>query len=82
MHEAFGVQTNVHYWDIVEVPGLSTRTHLKQCLHMPPEEASATPQADEHDRPEVLGAAEGGTRDRPSPAKGAPDLTISTAVPI
>jgi chemotaxis protein MotB len=55
MHEAFGVQTKVHFSGIVEVPGLSTRTHLKQSLHIPPEEASATPQADEHDRQEALG---------------------------
>jgi chemotaxis protein MotB len=56
MHDAFGVQTNVRYSGIIEVPGLPTRTHLKQALHIPPEEASATPQADEHDRQQAFGA--------------------------
>jgi chemotaxis protein MotB len=56
MHDAFGVQTDVRLAGIIEVPGLSTRTKLKQAQHIPPEEASATPQQDEHDRHEALGA--------------------------
>src|SRR5580693_2352592 len=55
MRDAFGVQTNVRYSGIIEVPGLPTRPKLKQAEHIPPEEASAPPQADEHDRQEALG---------------------------
>jgi chemotaxis protein MotB len=55
MRDAFGVQTNVRYSGIIEVPGLPTRPKLKQAEHIPPEEASATPQADEHDRLEAHG---------------------------
>jgi chemotaxis protein MotB len=55
MRDAFGVQTNVRYSGIIEVPGLPTRPKLKQAEHIPPEEASATPQADEHDRQAALG---------------------------
>jgi chemotaxis protein MotB len=55
MRDAFGVQTNVRYSGIIEVPGLPTRPKLKQSQHIPPEEASATPQQDEHDRAEARG---------------------------
>jgi chemotaxis protein MotB len=55
MRDAFGVQTNVRYAGIIEVPGLPTRPKLKQAQHIPPEEASATPQQDEHDREEARG---------------------------
>src|ERR1700680_1793885 len=55
MHDAFGVQTDVRYSGIIEVQGLSTRSKLKQAQHIPPEEASATPQEDEHDHHEVPG---------------------------
>jgi chemotaxis protein MotB len=55
MHDAFGVQSNVRYLGIVEVSGLPTRRNLKQAQHIPPEQASATPQPDEHDRQEALG---------------------------
>src|ERR1700676_1703038 len=55
MRDAFGVQTAVRYSGIIEVPGLPTRPRLKQAEHIPPEEASATPQQDEHDRQEALG---------------------------
>jgi Membrane MotB of proton-channel complex MotA/MotB len=55
MRDAFGVQTNVRYSGIIEVPGLPTRPKLKQAEHIPPEEASATPQAQEHDRQEAKG---------------------------
>ena len=34
MHDAFGVQTDVHLSGIVEVSGLSTRTNLKQSQHI------------------------------------------------
>src|SRR6202051_469142 len=56
MRDAFGVQTNVRYSGIIEVPGLPTRPKLKNAAHVPPEEASATPQQDEHDRRETNGA--------------------------
>jgi chemotaxis protein MotB len=56
MRDAFGVQPIPTYSaGITEVQGLSTRSHLKQALHIPPEQASATPQANEHDRNEVPG---------------------------
>jgi chemotaxis protein MotB len=56
MRDAFGTQTAVRYSGIIEVPGLPTRPKLKQAQHIPPEEASATPQQDEHDRQEANGA--------------------------
>jgi chemotaxis protein MotB len=56
MRDAFGVQTAVRYSGIIEVPGLPTRPKLKQAEHIPPEEASATPQQDEHERQEAEGA--------------------------
>jgi chemotaxis protein MotB len=56
MRDAFGVQTAVRYSGIIEVPGLPTRPKLKQAEHIPPEEASATPQQDEHARQEAEGA--------------------------
>ena len=55
MRDAFGVQTAVRYSGIIEVPGLPTRPKLKQAEHIPPEEASATPQVDEHDRQSAVG---------------------------
>jgi chemotaxis protein MotB len=55
MQEAFGTQTQVRLAGIVEVPGLPTRPSLKQTKRIPPEEASATPQQDEHDRQDVPG---------------------------
>jgi chemotaxis protein MotB len=55
MQDAFGVQNNVRYSGLIEVSGLPTRQTLKQARHIPPEEASATPQQDEHDRREALG---------------------------
>jgi chemotaxis protein MotB len=55
MHDAFGVQTVVRLPGIVEVPGLPTRPHLKESRHIPPEEASATPHQDEHDRLDAPG---------------------------
>src|ERR1700753_2828387 len=54
--EAFGVQQNVRYAGIIEVPGLPTRPKLKDAAHISPEEASATPPPDEHDRQRAIGA--------------------------
>jgi chemotaxis protein MotB len=56
MRDAFGVQQNVRYSGIIEVPGLPTRPKLKNSAHIPPEEASATPTPDEHDRQRAIGA--------------------------
>jgi chemotaxis protein MotB len=56
MRDAFGVQQNVRYSGIIEVPGLPTRPKLKNAAHIPPEEASATPTPDEHDRNRAIGA--------------------------
>ncbi len=50
MRDAFGVQQNVRYSGIIEVPGLPTRPRLKNASHIPPEEASATPTPDERER--------------------------------
>ncbi len=56
MRDAFGVQQNVRYSGIIEVPGLPTRPKLKNSAHIPPEEASANPTPDEHDRQRSTGA--------------------------
>jgi chemotaxis protein MotB len=56
MRDAFGVQQNVRYSGIIEVPGLPTRPKLKNSAHIPPEEASANPTPDEHDRQRAIGA--------------------------
>jgi chemotaxis protein MotB len=56
MRDAFGVQQNVRYSGVIEVPGLPTRPKLKNAAHIPPEEASATPTPDEHDRSRAVGA--------------------------
>ncbi|RAI40958.1 OmpA/MotB family protein [Rhodoplanes roseus] len=50
MRDAFGVQSAIRYSGIVEVPGLPTRPKLKNAANIPPEEASATPSPDQHDR--------------------------------
>src|ERR1700756_3462519 len=55
MRDAFGVQTNVRFSGIIEVQGLPTRPKLKNAAHIQPEEASATPERDEHDRQEAAG---------------------------
>jgi chemotaxis protein MotB len=49
MRDAFGVQTQTRYSGIVEVPGLPTRTALKNVDNIPPEEAAqvATPTSKE-----------------------------------
>ena len=56
MRDAFGVQSSVRYSGVIEVPGLPTRPKLKNAAHIPPEEASATPTPDEHDRKRTTGA--------------------------
>jgi chemotaxis protein MotB len=56
MRDAFGVQPNVRYSGIIEVPGLPTRPRLKNAAHIPPEEASATPTVDERDRNRTNGS--------------------------
>ena len=55
MRDAFGVQQNVRYSGVIEVPGLPTRPKLKNSAHIPPEEASATPTPDEHERQRTMG---------------------------
>ncbi len=56
MRDAFGVQNNVRYSGIIEVDGLPTRPKLKNAAHIQPEDASATPTPDEHDRNRDYGA--------------------------
>jgi chemotaxis protein MotB len=56
MRDAFGVQNNVRYSGIIEVPGLPTRPKLKNAAHIDPQDASATPTPDEQDRTRELGA--------------------------
>src|SRR5207342_1813446 len=56
MRDAFGVQQNVRYSGIIEVPGLPTRPKLRNSAHIPPEEASATPTPEDHDRKRSNGA--------------------------
>ena len=56
MRDAFGVQDKVRYSGIIEVLGLPTRPKLKNAAHIPPEEASANPTPDEHDRNRNYGA--------------------------
>ena len=46
----------MRYSGIIEVPGLPTRPKLKNSAHIPPEEASANPTPDEHDRNRSMGA--------------------------
>ena len=50
MREAFGVQNNVRYSGIIEIPGLPTRPKLKSAANIPPEQASHTPSPNEHER--------------------------------
>jgi len=56
MRDAFGVQQNVRFSGIIEVPGLPTRPKLKNAAHIPPEEASPTPTPDDRDREKMVGA--------------------------
>ncbi|MGZ5803649.1 MAG: flagellar motor protein MotB [Xanthobacteraceae bacterium] len=55
MRDAFGVQNSVRYSGIVEVGGLPTRPKLKNAAHIPPEEASANPSPEAHDRDRTTG---------------------------
>jgi len=50
MRDAFGVQNNVRYSGIIEIPGLPTRPKLKNVEHIPPEEATGNPAPEPHDR--------------------------------
>src|SRR5204862_485800 len=54
--EAFGVQDRIRYSGVIEVMGLPTRPKLKNTAHITPDEASATPTPDEHDRNKSFGA--------------------------
>ncbi|CAL8970471.1 Motility protein B [Rhodoplanes serenus] len=56
MRDAFGVQHIVRYSGIIEASGLPTRPKLKNAAHIPPEEASANPTPDQHDRNRAAGA--------------------------
>src|SRR5437879_8614537 len=56
MRDAFGVQQNVRYSGIIEIPGLPTRPKLKNAGRIPPEEASATPTPEAHGRDRASGA--------------------------
>src|SRR5262249_5906407 len=56
MRDALAVQQAVRYSGIIEIPGLPTRPKLKNAAHISPEEASATPTPDEHDRNQSIGA--------------------------
>src|SRR3954471_12976635 len=55
MRDAFGVQNNVRYSGIIEVAGLPTRPKLKNAEHIPPEEATANPSPEAHDRDRASG---------------------------
>jgi chemotaxis protein MotB len=56
MRDAFGVQQQVRYSGIIEVPGLPTRSKLKSAAHIPPDQASATPTEDQNNRNHSVGA--------------------------
>jgi chemotaxis protein MotB len=56
MREAFGVQDRIRYSGVIEVLGLPTRPRLKNAAHITPDEASATPTPDDHDRNKEFGA--------------------------
>ena len=56
MRDAFGVQDKVRYSGIIEILGLPTRPKLKNVANIPPDEASATPSPDEHDKQRNYGA--------------------------
>jgi chemotaxis protein MotB len=56
MRDAFGVQDKVRYSGIIEVMGLPTRPRLKNAAHIDPQDASATPAPNEHDRQRNNGA--------------------------
>jgi chemotaxis protein MotB len=56
MREAFGTQDRIRYSGIIEVMGLPTRPKLKNAANIQPEESSATPTPDQHDRNRNFGA--------------------------
>ena len=47
MREAFGVQTKARYSGVIEVDGVSLRSHIKNAAHISPEDSSVTPTPDE-----------------------------------
>src|ERR1700680_527090 len=55
MRDAFGVQDKVRYSGVIEVPGLPTRPKLKNAAPIAPEDASATPTANERGRQQAYG---------------------------
>src|ERR1700752_5513826 len=48
MRDAFGVQTEARYSGIIETDGVPTRPKLKNTDHIPPEESSNTPSANDN----------------------------------
>src|SRR5262245_25750660 len=55
MRDAFGVQNQVRYSGIIEVPGLPTRPKLKNVDNVPPEDSSQVTTPDEKDRQRETG---------------------------
>jgi chemotaxis protein MotB len=55
MRDAFGVQDKVRYSGVIEIPGLPTRPKLKNAAPVTPDEASATPTADQRGDKQVQG---------------------------
>jgi chemotaxis protein MotB len=56
MRDAFGVQNQVRYSGIIEIPGLPTRPRLKNAANITPDEASPTPSEDEKGHNRAYGA--------------------------
>src|SRR4051812_49226230 len=54
--DAFGVQTEARYSGIIESDGLPTRPKLKNTEHIPPEESSNTPSANDNANQRAQGA--------------------------
>jgi chemotaxis protein MotB len=54
--DAFGVQTEARYSGIIESDGLPTRPKLKNTDHIPPEESSNTPSANDNANQRAHGA--------------------------
>jgi chemotaxis protein MotB len=56
MRDAFGTQDRVRYAGMIEVMGLPPRPQLKSAAHITPDDTSATPTPDDHDRNREYGA--------------------------
>jgi chemotaxis protein MotB len=56
MRDAFGVQTNARYSGVIDSDGLPTRPKLKNTDHIPPEESSNTPSANDNANQRAQGA--------------------------